>query len=374
MKVGINLLWLVPGGVGGSEEYITRQIGALVESAQDRITLFVLPAFASAHPNLAATCELVVAPVSGHRRELRVAAELLWLNRQLRRHRFDVVHHAGGTVPVGSPGATVVTVHDIQYLVYPHTFSPLKLRYLRRAVPSAVRRADIVVTPSQFVADTIAQAFAVPPARLVVAANAPPPPHASPTSGEALRRTYGLPGRVVLYPAIAYRHKNHHMLLAAMEPLLAADPDMRLVLPGGHGPVEADVIALAVQLGMASQVVRPGRIPVADLAGLYGLADVMAFPSRYEGFGVPVIEAMAAGCPVVASRSTALPEAVDAAGLLVDADDATGWTESIRQVLFHPGVADDLRQRGYRRAAGFTVAGSAESLRRAYTLAMTLVV
>ena len=374
MNVGINLLWLVPGGVGGSEEYITRQIAAMAAANQDRITLFVLPGFAAVHPGLVATCELVVAPVRGLRRELRVAAEVVWLNGQLRRRRFDVVHHAGGTVPVGSPGPIVVTVHDIQYLVYPATFSRLKLQYLRHAVPAAVRRAGLVVTPSQFVADTIAAAFHVPAERLVVAANAPPPSVDAPTDRDALRRTYGLAGRVVLYPAITYRHKNHLKLLAAMEPLLRADPDMRLVLPGGTGPVEADVRGMAGQFGISAQVVRPGRIPAADLAGLYRLADVMAFPSRYEGFGVPVLEAMAAGCPVVAASTTALPEAVDSAGLLVDPDDVDGWTESIRRVLFDAGVADDLRERGYRRAAGFTVAASADSLRRAYTLAMTLAV
>ncbi len=374
VNVGVNLLWLVPGGVGGSEEYITRQIGAMVEAGQDRITLFVLPGFASAHPGLASNCELVVAPVRGHRRALRVATEVIWLNRQFRRRRFDVVHHAGGTVPPGSRGPIVVTVHDIQYLVFPATFSRLKLQYLRRAVPAAVRRASIVVTPSQFVADTVGAALGVPEERIVVALNAPPPAREVPTESDDLRRTYGLPGRVVLYPAITYRHKNHEVLLTAMKPLLAAYPTMRLVLPGGQGPVEADVIGLASRLGIASQVVRPGRIPAADLAGLYGLADVTAFPSRYEGFGLPVLEAMAAGCPVVAARSTALPEAVDSAGLLVDPDDVAGWTQSIHQVLFRAGVSDELRGRGYRRAAQFTAAGSAERLRTAYTLATTLVI
>jgi glycosyltransferase involved in cell wall biosynthesis len=102
---------------------------------------------------------------------------------------------------------------------------------------------------------------------------------------------------------------------------------------------------------------------------MYALADVMAFPSRYEGFGIPVLEAMAAGCPVIASTSTALPEAVGDAGLLVDPDDIDGWTNALRRVLTDRGLSDDLRQRGYRRAAEFTVARSAASLRQAYTLA-----
>jgi glycosyltransferase involved in cell wall biosynthesis len=369
VKVAVNLLWMVPGGVGGSEEYVTRQLSALVDQHLDELTLFALPGFADAHPDLALRCRVIAAPVSGRRRELRVAAELGWLNLQLRRGRFDLVHHAGGTVPLGSPGPTVLTIHDIQYLVYPDTFPAVKLGYLRRAVPAAVKRATVIATPSTFVADTIAQAFHVPADRLVVVPNVLPTTAANPTPPEALRAAYDLPGRVVVYPAITYRHKNHATLLAAIGPLLLAEPTMRLVLLGGAGPCEAELHTTAATLGITSSIVRPGRIPAADRDGLYAMASVMAFPSRYEGFGIPVLEAMAAGCPVVASNVTALPEAVGDAGELVDPDDITAWTDALRQVLDDPEVSADLRARGYRRAAAFTAETTASALRLAYTKA-----
>ena len=369
MKVAVNLLWMVPGGVGGSEEYVTRQLGALVDQHLDQLTLFVLPGFADAHTDLALRCRVIAAPVSGRRRELRVAAELGWLNVQLRRGRFDLVHHAGGTVPLGSPGATVLTIHDIQYLVYPDTFSSVKLGYLRRAVPAAVKRATIIATPSTFVADTLAQAFHVPADRLVVVPNALGTGSANRTPPEALRTAYDLPGPIVVYPAITYRHKNHTTLLAAMAPLLRTESKMRLVLLGGVGPCEEELHATAAALGITSRIVRPGRIPAADRDGLYAMASVMAFPSRYEGFGIPVLEAMAAGCPVVASNVTALPEAVGDAGILVDPDDITAWTDAVRQVLDDPAVSAGLRNRGYRRAAAFTAETTAAALRLAYTKA-----
>ena len=374
MKVAVNLLWMVPGGVGGSEEYVTRQLLALVDGPRrdqhlDQLTLFALPGFAEAHTDLALRCRVITAPVSGRRRELRVAAELGWLNMQLRRGRFDLVHHAGGTVPPGSPGPTVLTIHDIQYLVYPDTFSSLKLGYLRRAVPAAVKRAAIIATPSRFVADTLAEAFHVPADRLVVVPNALNTGLANRTQSEALRAAYDMPGRVVVYPAITYRHKNHHTLLAAMAPLLRAEPTLRLVLLGGVGPCEAEVHAAAASLGITGGIVRPGRIPAADRDGIYAMASVMAFPSRYEGFGIPVLEAMAAGCPVVASNVTALPEAVGDAGILVDPDDITGWTEALLKVLDDSAVSADLRSRGYRRAAAFTAENTAAALHLAYTKA-----
>ena len=365
---------MVSGGVGGSEEYVTRQLRALVDEPLadqqlDQLTLFVLPGFADAHPDLALRCRVVAAPVSGRRRELRVAAELVWLNMQLRRGRFDVVHHAGGTLPLGSPGPTVLTIHDIQYLVYPETFSSVKLGYLRRAVPAAVKRATIIATPSRFVADTLAQAFHVAADRLVVVPNALPTESVNRTPPEALQATYDLPGRVVVYPAITYRHKNHATLLAAMAPLLRAESTLRLVLLGGVGPCEAEVHTTAAALGITSHIVRPGRIPAADRDGLYAMASVMAFPSRYEGFGIPVLEAMAAGCPVVASNVTALPQAVGDAGVLVDPDDIIAWTNALRQVLDDPALSADLRSRGYRRAAAFTPESTAAALRLAYTKA-----
>ncbi len=370
MRVGVNLLWLVPGDVGGSEEYITRQLVALRSHCPDiALTLFVVEGFVAAHPGLAASCDVVVAPITGSRRLVRVVAERVWLPRASRRSRVDVMHHAGGTMPAGGRVPSVVTVHDAQYLTFPETFRPIKLRWLRRSVPAAVRRASVVAVPSRFVAESLTAAYRLDIDRTIVVPNAFVPDPTATTEPEVLRKRYDLGSPVLVYPAITYRHKNHAMLLRAFNRVLTELPGACLVLIGGVGPCEAEVRATAMSLGVWDHVRRPGRVPDADRDGLVGMADALVFPSRYEGFGVPVVEAMALGCPVIAANATALPEAVGDAGILVDPDDVDGWVEAINLVVRDPGVAADLRRRGAVRLASLSPAQSARALESAYRLA-----
>ena len=181
---------------------------------------------------------------------------------------------------------------------------------------------------------------------------------------------YDLPGEVIVYPAITYAHKNHSLLIEAIAGLRGEFPDLRLVLLGKPGPGEQHVMAAIAAQQLGAIVRRPGRIPDADRDGMYQVANVLAFPSKYEGFGVPVLEAMVHGCPVVASNTTALPEAVGDAGLLVDPNDLDGWTAALRRVLTDRGLADELRRLGRERARVFAPAATADALASAYRSAL----
>jgi alpha-1,3-rhamnosyl/mannosyltransferase len=365
--VAVNLLWLRPGVVGGSEEYLCRQLAGLGEIDHPyALTLFTVPGFAAAHPELA-SFPAVRAPV-GRVRPLRVAAEATWVPAMVRRRGVALVHHGGGTAPAVRAGVPVVlTIHDLQYRRYPENFSVVKRRWLRLAVPRSVRRAAVVCVPSEYVRATVVDAFAVPAERVVVVPHGLPELRPVAPSAEAdLRERYDLPGRVVVYPAITYAHKNHVVLVRALARLARSHADVRLVLLGGVGPAETALRAEVERLGLDDRVVRPGRVSDADRDGLYALASGLAFPSRYEGFGAPVLEAMAAGVPVVASACAALPEVVGAGGLLVDPDDPAGWAEALAMVLDDPAGADILRAAGRARASGFTARRSAAALVHAY--------
>lgn len=370
LQVGINLLWLVPGDVGGSEESTLASLRGLLAARDDRLGLhlFVLPSFAHAHPDVVEAVPTKVLPSSGRLRPARIAAESTWLAAETR--RLDLLHHAGGTAPPMRSAPYVLTLHDLQPLERTATHGSLKRAYLAAAVPRSVRAARCTVVPSEFVRRAVLARLGVDPSTVVVVPHGVEV-HVSPTPSEVVRARHRLDGPVVLYPAITYPHKNHALLLDAFREVVRRVPDALLVLPGGRGSEEEAVRAQVERLGLTERVRRTGRIPAADLAGLYQLASVVAVPSRYEGFGLPAAEAMAYGAPVVASNVTALPEVVGEAGFLVDPDDAREWGRVIADLLQDDQERARLAEAGRCRAARYTWAANAAALAEVYVTSAT---
>ena len=371
IRVGGNLLGLVPGEVGGSEEYTVGLLTALAESAPPgvELTLFVNDDLAAAHPDLLAAHRVVQAPVPCRRRAVRVLVESTWLAAASRRARLDVMHHTGGTVPPVAPVPTVVTLHDLQPLARPERFRWLKRTYIKAVVPRSLRRARLVITLTDFTGQDAVMRCAVQPSRLrkVPFGVQPAGVGPSPATVAAIRRRHGLEGRrLVLYPAITYPHKNHETLVRALSALVGDRPDVVLVLTGGVGPAEDLLSASIDAYGVRDHVARLGRVPADELDVLYRTAAVMAFPSDYEGFGLPVLEAMARGCPVVASTAGGLPSVTAGAALLVPSFDAHGWAVAIASVLDDEGRARSLIDAGRRRARDFPWSAAVDALVAAY--------
>lgn len=375
LRVGVNLLWLVPGVVGGSEEYTVRLLHGLADlDAPDlAIELFALEDLRRAHPELVERFPTRTIPLRGRAKALRVAAETSWLTAQIRRRHLDIVHHPGGVVPpLRGPAPVVLTVHDLQPLDLPENFSPVKVAYLRAVLPRSSRVASVVTTPSRWSADRVSERLGVDRARIVPALHGLEPEAFAPVAAaevERVRAERGLARDWVLYPVITYPHKNHEVLVRAFARLAATHPRLDLVLTGGEGPAEADVRAAVAASGVDGRVHRLGRIPRRDLDALLAGAAAVAFPSRYEGFGVGALEAMAAGAPVVVADATALPEVVGQAGLMVEPDDVDGWAEALARILDDPALRRSLVAAGQRRAATFTNRAGASALASAYRLA-----
>lgn len=368
LTVGVNLLWLVPDGVGGSEESTVASLRALADQADDdlSIRLYALRPFARAHPDLVDAFPTDLLPQSGESRLSRIVAEASWLAAHTR--GCDLVHHAGGTAPPVRGAPYVLTVHDLQPLEAAATHGPLKRGYLSVAIPRSVQRARHVVVPSEFVRRTVVSRFRCSPEKVTAV------PHgvevlAEPTEPAELVSRLRLDGPVVLWPAITYPHKNHRVLVAAFAEVLHRHPDAVLVLPGNAGSEEERVQDQIRALGITSRVRRTGRLPAADIAGLYRLASVVAVPSRYEGFGLPAAEAMAYGVPVVASDVTALPEVVGDAGVLVGPDDVAGWTEALNLLLDSRELRARLGETGRSEAQRYTWAANARTLTGIYRAA-----
>jgi glycosyltransferase involved in cell wall biosynthesis len=187
----------------------------------------------------------------------------------------------------------------------------------------------------------------------------------APSEGE-LRDRYGLgAGPVLVFPAITHPHKGHRFLLDVMGHHWT-DPDLRLVLLGGAGSADVEVTAAIATPALADRVVRPGRVSDADRDGLIALADALVFPSEYEGFGAPVVEAMALGTPVICSDQPALVEVVGDAGLVLPRD-VDAWADALDVLRVR---APDMIAAGRRRASSFTAARSGEGLGVAYRTAL----
>lgn len=364
--VAVNLLWCVPGEVGGSEQYLVRQMLGLAQQPPEfRPTLYCLPEFRAVHPELVALFPTVAAPISGKQRPRRVLSENTWLRRRTK--TADLVHHGGGTAPVLGHGPIVLTIHDLQYLTHPEYLTATKRRYLEWSIPRSVARATVVTVPTDYVRRTVVDAFGTDPDQVAVVPHGVEPSlGADAPSSLELRRDYELgSGRILVFPAITHPHKGHRFLLDVMAEHWT-DPDLRLVLLGGAGLADEQVSADIERLGLSQRVVRTGRVPESHRDGLVALADALVFPSEYEGFGAPVVEAMALGTPVICSDQQALAEVVGDAGLVLPRT-RDAWAGALDRL---DESADEMRFAGLRRAAAFTTERSGAALADAYRLAL----
>jgi glycosyltransferase involved in cell wall biosynthesis len=364
VRVAVNLLWLATGRVGGSEQYLTRQLAGLPDDPhiEPRIEphLYVQPTFAAAHPELASRFATTPMPVRRDWRPLRIGVEHTWLHAKAR--TADMVHHGGGTVPFTGSHPVLLTVHDLQYREFPHYFSRARLTYLSRMMPRSVGRATVVATPSEYVRGTVIDAFGTDPDRIVVVPHGVPahhvPDHA--TCREVAAR-YGISDRpYVVYPAITHPHKGHRLLV---EMLAELDTDHLLVLVGGEGAAEPEIRRAVAATGTERRVIRTGRVPDADRDALVAGARALVFASEYEGFGAPLVEAMMLGTPVVCSDHPAIREVVADAGVVVTERSGAAWAAAVRAA---ERDRDRLIGAGVARADAFTVGRSGEALAAAY--------
>ena len=343
--MGLNLLWLVPGDVGGSEDYAVGLVRELVRSGQVDATVFCQPELADAYPDLDASGALMPGPGLGEKRGLRLFWENSWLPYQVRSLGLDLVHHLGGTVPPLAVSRSVLTVYDLQPLTHPERFRPAKRAWLRTALPRSARHASKVLTLSEHVRQHVVTHLGTPADQVLVV---PPGVRGArtldPEAAAEARRRYRIDpeAELLLYPAITYPHKNHEVVVRAMASVVAKRPDATLVLTGRPGPGDEAISALASELGITANVRRLGRLPRRDLDALFDAADALLFPSIHEGFGLPLLEAMTRGCPILAADASAIPEIVGANGVLLSPDDPVAWADAVLDLLGDPDRHTEL--------------------------------
>lgn len=267
------------------------------------------------------------------------------------------MHAPSVAVPPAGPAPLVVTVHDAAPELFPEAFPARGRRFHAEGLAAAGRRADLVITVSEAAADEIAAHSDIPADRIRVVPNSVTPRSVDPVHRrEVLERT-GLGSRpYVLWVGSLEPRKGVGTLVAAMARLRRRRPgtEVDTVLAGFDGWLGDDIIDRGDREALGSSLRRLGRLSDADLWGLYSGAALFAFPSRHEGFGLPVLEAMSQGVPVVASDIPALREVAGPAALLVAAGDADAWADAIEMVLSGGPERDRLAATGPGRAGQFS--------------------
>jgi glycosyltransferase involved in cell wall biosynthesis len=352
VHVGLNLVFLVPGETGGMEVYARELIPALVRAAPGvRFTAFVGRDAADVDLGV----DRVVLPLRASRRVDWVRGEQLVLPRAAARAGCELVHSFASTAPAYGRFRRVTTIHDLNYLLVPEAHFGLRALGMRALVPLAARTSDRIISVSANTRDDLVARLHVPAERIDVV----PPglgrrPTVEPTPAAELRARLTLGERDVLLCLSAKRpHKNLGGLLDA----LARIPPARrpvAVMPGYATPHEAELVARAAALGLDADVRFAGWMPDADVEGLFALARLFVFPSFYEGFGLPVLEAMARGVPVACSDRSSLPEVAGDAAVQFDPSDPAAIAAAIERLLSDPEAAARLAERGRERAATFT--------------------
>lgn len=326
------------------------EFGLLYPSTYPRIELSPDDDSAALPPNLSLT---------------RVEAGLLgrqwWalgLPRFCARAHVKLFHGTNYEVPLRGRSVRVVSVHDLSLLVRPETHEPRRVRRARLRLPLMARMADAVIAPTESVRREVSEVLSVPPAKLYTVPDAPrdcfyPQPAAE--SGEVLRRL-GIEGDFLLAVGTIEPRKNLSTLLRAFEDVVRERPagSLKLVIVGRRGWMNDALFTRLESSGVSERVLFTGYLPDSDLRALYSSCRVFVFPSVYEGFGLPPLEAMRCGAPVVASRIPPLMETVEGAARLCGPDDPYEFARVIIELLDSESARRELAGRGLRRAAEFS--------------------
>jgi alpha-1,3-rhamnosyl/mannosyltransferase len=304
---------------------------------------------------------------------LRVVAQQMGFSRGLREHRIDL-YHEPNYVPLRYDVPVVITIHDLSWLHYPETHPVDRVRWLMRGMPRAIDRARAIIVDSHFVRAEVIKEFGVAPERV----------HTAHLGVSKIYRQRSAEETVSTLQPLGLRHGNYLLTVGTIEPRknvghvleafaqipAAIRERFPLVIAGARGWRATEIVGRLRRLADLGQIRFLGHVGDDALPHLYAGAASFVFPSLYEGFGLPPLEAMASGVPVLASNRASLPEVMGDAGRMLEPDDVNDTAERIRAMLDDPVARAAMAQRGIARAAEFTWGACAAATRRVYTTAV----
>lgn len=302
---------------------------------------------------------------------IKPAARILWEQTLLPLHArgLDVLHCPVNVLPLLAPGPAVLTIHDLTFLRFPDRFRPERRRYLTALTRLSARRATKVMTDSANTRQDVIDLLGVPSDRVEVVYGAYDDDfHPYPADEvAAFRAQKGLPNQFILSVGTLEPRKNVELLIAAYRLLIARTGGAwPLVVAGGKGWMFDRIFEAVRDAGLDSRVLFPGYVARDELPLWYAAASVFVYPSLYEGFGLPPLEAMACGTPVIVSNASSLPEVVGDAGRQVDPHDPESLAAALEELLASKERREHMAQAGLRQAARFTWDQAADQASRIY--------
>ncbi len=299
----------------------------------------------------------------------------LWV--ELATGPVDIFHSPDFVLPPVRRARTMLTVHDLSFIRYPQCADANLRAYLNKVVPRSVHRADLILADSQNTKDDLMELLGVESDKIEVIYPGVEErfrPIEDQTLLEEVRRRYNLPPRFILGLGTLQPRKNFTRLIEAFADLRFAILrlgsvqvcDLRLAIAGGKGWLYEEIFATVERLGLEGKVIFPGFVADEDLPALYNLTDLFVFPSLYEGFGLPPLEALACGTLVVTSNASSLPEVVGEAGLMVEATDTKALAEAMKRVLEDVALREGMVAKGLEQAKKFTWEKAAAKLLSLY--------
>lgn len=374
LRVGLNLLFLGERA-GGAGRYARELPGALLAADSGTEVHVFVSSDAPAdlrRESWASAVRWCVAPTPGGSAPARLTAEYCLLPALAAMRHLDVLHSPANTGPtILAQAASVVSILDLIWLHRPFEWEASERvhRTMRRRVERAARDAQMVFAISQAAADDLIANLGVPRERIEVTPLGVRPPDGTRAPAAHLRAKLSLgDARIVLCVAQKRPYKNLHRLIEALP---RVDEDVVLVLPGAPTAYERELRARAQALNVTDRIRFPDWLSEAELGGLYALSDAFVLPSLIEGFGLPVLEAMAHGVPVACSNVSALPEVAGDAALMFDPESSEQLASAIQKLLDDPTLAARLVARGRERVLAHTWRRTGEASLAGYRRAIT---
>ena len=356
MRIGLNLLFLKPGKVGGTQTYSENLVNALATiGSEHEFFLFLNLECKNIFKNLPKNFKSIICKIPGNIRPLRILYEQIVLPVKIRSNNIDILHSLGQTTPLISFCPSVITMHDTNYWSCASHFSLYERILPRIFIRQSLFSAKHIIAVSHFTCEELIKKLNIKNEKITVVYEASNKFIKNKKEEEKnLLEKYGIRNSFLLSVASPWKHKNIAGLISIYNELLQLGDAPKLVIVGHSVEKKPEIRQELQKLQKPENVIFTGYIEQSHLHIFYKNAFVFVFPSLYEGFGLPILEAMTYGVPVVSSNAASLPEVAGDAALLADPREQVGFAKQIRRILDNKQLRDELSRRGIERSSKFS--------------------